>query len=464
MIDSSERHDPLHGPIISVFARYAIPEIAGMIALSSAGLIDAIFLGNFVGAEALAAVNLSIPVWSLIFGVGLMVAVGGSVECGKQLGEGKVAVASSLFTRTVIVSIALSLLLGLLPGLVFTDTLVAVLGATEERLAEPLQIYLTIMLCFVPVIILETVFYYFVRLDGQPVLAAAAVALGSVVNIFLDWLLIVRFEAGIMGAAAASVVGAGVATLVLFPHFFSQRSRLRFAGPLGNWLGLSRAYLNGASEFANEASLGVTAFIFNWVMVSRMGVEGVAALAIVDYLLMAGLVISYGISDSLQPIISQNFGARNPERIIAFLRTASIAIVVVGIAVSLLTLLMPKLLTGAFLRSDDRETNRIAVEFLLFLWPAFLFNGPNILVSTYLTAMQKPVESAFIAFSRSFALPAALLLLLPIWLGDVGIFLTLPLAEALTFAASLAFYFQNTPSRIIENEITASSQVPMGNP
>ena len=112
-------------------------------------------------------------------------------------------------------------------------------------------------------------------------------------------------------------------------------------------------------------------------------------------------------------------------------------------------LLIPELLAGIFVGPGEEETTRIATMFLGFLWPVFLFNGPNILASAYLTSMQKPMQSAFIAFSRSFALPAAFLLLLPLWLGDKGIYLSLPLAEALTFVVSVLFVIQNWPSKLV---------------
>jgi len=184
-------------------------------------------------------------------------------------------------------------------------------------------------------------------------------------------------------------------------------------------------------------------------MVTRMGVEGVAALTIIGYLLFAGLMLSYAISDSLQPVISQNFGAGLEGRIMAFLRIASSVIVLLSLTMISLIQFIPEALTGVFLDEGDEGAAAIAVRFLGYLWPAFLFNGLNILISGYLTSMQKPVQSAFIAFSRSFALPAGLLLLLPIWLGDTGIYLTLPLAEAFTFVLSLIFFVQNMPGRLI---------------
>ena len=133
----------------------------------------------------------------------------------------------------------------------------------------------------------------------------------------------------------------------------------------------------------------------------------------------------------------------------AFLRIAASTIAVLSIAMITIILFIPEALADVFLEEGDEATAAIAVRFLTYLWPAFLFNGLNILISGYLTSMQKPVQSAFIAFSRSFALPAGLLLLLPIWLGDTGIYLALPLAEAFTFVLSLTFFVQNMPARLI---------------
>jgi putative MATE family efflux protein len=457
MSDEEGRNDPLIGSVPVVFFRYAIPEIVGMLAISSAGLVDAIFLGQYEGAEALAAVNLAVPVWSLIFGLALMIAVGGSVVCGKYMGEQNDSAANEIFSKTVVVSLAMGLAFAVLLGFFLIEPLALVLGATDESLIGPLRIYLSVILWFTPFTMLEMVFFYFVRLDGQPVFASAALIIGAVANIILDWLLIVHLEMGILGAALATASGAVFVTLVLLPHFFSKRATLKFSGPFTGMRGLARAYLNGASEFANEASVGVTTFIFNWVMVTRMGVEGVAALTIVNYLLMAGLMIIYGLSDSLQPLVSRNFGARKSHRIVGFLRVSAMASAVVCLLMIGVMLLIPEQLAGIFVGASEGETTGIATVFLAYLWPIFLFNGPNILASAYLTSIQKPMQSAFIAFSRSFALPAAFLLLLPMWLGDAGIYLSLPLAEAFTFFVSVLFVIQYSPSKAVE-ELARESQ------
>lgn len=444
-------YDPLTGKVFGVFLYYAVPETIAILALSSASFVDAIFLGQYVGSGALAAVNLSVPVFALVYGLGMMVSIGGSVACGKLIGENKVRQAHQVFTSTALVALAIGVLF-LAVGFFFMDAIVLALGASGAELISFLSAYLDILVWFMPVFMIELFLFYFVRLDGQPVLASAALVAGALANIVLDWWLIGVLGMGVSGAAYATAMSASVASLILVFYFLLRRSDLKFVRPKTDFFFLLRAYANGFSEFANETSVGVTTFIFNWVMITRMGVEGVAALTIVNALLMVGLIASYGVCDSLQPLISQNFGARKGRRILSFLRIAAYALVGIGSIMILIMVLIPDVLVGVFLPPGETETARIAGEFLNVLWLVFVFAGFNILISVYLTSMQKPVESAFIAFSRSFALPAAFLLLLPIWLGDFGIYLALPMAEGLTFLAAIALFLRNQPFRLIRRE------------
>ena len=451
MAKFTAKYDPINGSILAVFLYYSVPETIAILALSSASFIDAIFLGQYVGSDALAAVNLSVPVFALVYGFGMMVSIGGSVVSGKYLGEKNRQSANEVFTSTAIVSLAIGLFF-LVLSVVFLEDLVQALGASGQDLSTLLSTYLGVLIWFMPVFMAELFLFYFVRLDGQPAFASGALVVGALVNIVLDWWFIASLGLGILGAAYATALGATVVCLLLFPYFMLRRSGLQFVRPMTDFRRLLKAYGNGMSEFANETSVGVTAFIFNWVMISRVGVEGVAALTIVNALLMAGLIASYGICDSLQPIISQNFGARNGRRIYAFLRIAAFSLAAIGGVMILVMLLVPELLVGVFLPPEEENTARIAIDFLSVLWIVFVFAGFNILISVYLTSMQKPVESAFVAFSRSFALPAAFLLLLPIWLGDFGVYLALPMAEGFTFLGAMVLFFRNKPYGVIRRE------------
>ena len=284
-------------------------------------------------------------------------------------------------------------------------------------------------------------------------LASGAFIAGSAVNIILDFVFIVIFDWGIAGAAYATAISRVLVCLILLPYFFSKDTRLKFSKPMTDLMTLLRAYANGLSEFANELSVGVTTLIFNWVMISRLGMEGVAALTIINNIWLMGLFTSIAMCDALQPIISQNFGARNHHRINEFLKIATIAVLGVGAIMIAAMVLFPSTLISIFLESTELRTREIATDFMLYLWPAFLFIGLNILLTVYFTSMHKPIESTFIAFSRSFILPAAALLLLPMWIGDMGMFLALPLAEGITFVVAVLFFMKGRPVDLVEKDI-----------
>ena len=439
----SQRYDPITGPVVPVFLHYAIPSALGMLAATTAGVIDGVFIGNFVGSEALAAVNIALPMWAVFSAIVFMLAVGGSVVCGKFLGEDDTRGASDIFTRTMLVTTGLGVLISGL-SLLFLDELVTLLGANDE-IRGMVTAYMRIILWFAPILIVGLTLYYFVRVDGRPVLAAVGLVGFSVVNIGLNFVFIVLLGWGIEGAAWASALADVFIFLILASHLFSSRCSLRLVRVAGNWGVILRAAWNGFSEFTNELSIGLIVWLFNWVMITRLGVAGVAAYTIIGYLVMLGMEVCYGISESLQPTISKNLGARQPERIRQFLLAGLLSAFSVGLTASALFLFAPAWMVSLFLAEGEAETMAIALEFIAWFWPAFLFNGMNLTLASYFTALHRPVPSAAIAVSRSLVLPGLGLLFLPMMLGDRGIYVAVPLAEALTFLFGLVLVARLRP-------------------
>lgn len=441
------RFDPITGKVIPVFFHYAVPSVIGMLAVTSAGIIDGVFIGNFVGSTALAAVNIAQPAWAVFAAIVFMLAVGGSVMCGKFLGERNAEAASDIFSKTMYVSCALAVLISG-SGLLFLDELVTLLGANEE-LHPMVTVYMRIILWFAPLLIAALTLDFFVRVDGRPVLASAALVTFSVINIALNWLFIVQLGWGIAGAAWASAIAEASIFGILISHLFSRKCTLRLGRVREGWSDIFKAAFNGFSEFANELSIGLIVLLFNWVMITRQGVAGVAAYTIIGYLVMIGMEISYGISESLQPTISKNLGARQPKRIVQFMTTGAASAFGVGLLVSLLFVLAPEFLISIFLADGEGETMAIALEFVAYFWPAFLFLGVNITLASSFTAMHKPLQSVVIALSRSLVLPGLGLLLLPMFFGDKGVYLVIPVAEGITFLLTLILVASYRPSRIV---------------
>ncbi len=439
--------NPLKGHPLRVFLGYALPSMVGMLAVSSAIIIDGLFVGNYVGAPALAAVNLSMPVLNLGFGFAFMLGIGGSVMAGKFLGENNPAAASAIFTRALLALLGVGAL-ALVAGVAFLDGLIFLLGADHgvERLVAE---YLEILLWAMPVFTVGIGIEYFVQVDGRPLLAGAAFVTEAAVNVALDWLFIAEFGWGLAGAAWATTLSYCVAILVLAPHFFTRRARLSWNLAAGRWRDMGRAAFNGMSDFANEASASATALIFNWVMMNRFGVAGVAAFAVVNYILYAGLMFAFAIGDSLQTVVSHCFGARDVERIRRFMRIAIGAVICLGLGAAATLLVAPGHLIDLFLDSDSAATGRIASDFIAWFWPTFLFNGVTICLTAYATAMQKPLPSALVAVSRSLLLPGAFLLLLPAALGDAGVFAAIPAAEFVGMLLAVHVYRRYSPQRLV---------------
>jgi len=441
------KHDPITGKVIPVFFHYAVPSVVGMLAATSAGVIDGIFVGNVIGANALAALNISMPAFALFAAVVFMLAVGGSVMCGKFIGEGDLRSASAVFSKIIYATLAVAVLISL-GFLVFLDQVVSLLGANND-LHGLVKDYMRIIVAAAPLLILGLTLDYFVRIDGRQMLASGALVLFAVINISLDYLFIVRLGWGIKGAAWATAIAEASIVFILISHWFSSRCTLKRIPFLechrDGWNVVFKAAYNGFSEFANEMSIGLITLLFNWVMITRLGVEGVAAFTIISYLLYIGLEVCYGISESLQPTVSKNLGAKQPQRIVQFMLTAVLSCFVIGLLVSGLFLFLPEIMISLFLREGEYHTVEIALTFIAMFWPAFLFNGMNITFASYFTALHKPLQSAAIAVSRSLVLPALGLLFLPLWFGDNGIYLAIPVAEALSFILAIVLIYRTRP-------------------
>ena len=433
--------------VSSIFFQYSIPSVLGMLAISSANIVDGFFIGNYVGDFGLAAINISLPIFSFLFGFALILAIGSSVLSGKLIGEGDIKNASNIFTKTII---SITLFSFIICSFLFLniENILYLFGA-DENLTKIAIEYLSVILIFIPFLMIGVVLDYFVRVDNRPNLAFIALLSSGVINVILDWFMIVYLQKGIFGAALATGISQLALIFILLPHFFSKKATLKFVKPIGSYIQILKASYNGASEFVNEISVGITTLIFNYVMIKNFSVEGIAAFSVINYLLLIGIMISFGISDSLQPIISKNFGAKENKRIEEFLKLAFVTTGLVGIVMILLIIFTPNTLANLFLEDNNYKTKEIVLSFATFIWIAFLFNGVNLVISAYLTAIHKPLASMIIAISRSFILPLFFIFTLPFFFDLDGIFMAIPMAEFVTFIIAVILYRRFSPNKII---------------
>ena len=433
----------LSSAVLPTFYRLWLPSLVGLLALSTANIVDGLFIGNYVGATALASVNLIIPFFGILFGFTFMLTMGGAVRAGKYIGEGNHRAASAIFSKTLIAVIVLAALVTAM-GLLFETALFRALGGTEA-VFPLMQIYFRITLGFVWVQLLVVVMYFFVRIDGYPTLAAVALIIGSAINIGLDYLFIAYFQWGIAGAAWATGISQATPFLVLCSYFFFRHRHLHFHWRQSKWRELFSSAFNGLSEFVNEVSGSIIALLLNWLFMTRFGVEGVAAITVLNYLLVIGMMMVFSIGDAGGVFISQNFGARQLVRIRHFLLISAFnALVIAAISIFLL-LAYTEALVSAFLGKDEEVVIALTVELLRLVWPVFAVNGLTIIVTSYLTALHLPIPSSIIAISRGLVLPVLFLFGVFFLLPEQPFLIGIPLAELITFVMAMGLFFYYAP-------------------
>ncbi len=437
----------LHGATTTEFARFVFPSVFGMLAISSASVIDAIFIGNYVGATALASILIVMPLLAITFGVLIMISLGAAVVAGKYLGENNPGEASNICSKAGIVAVFVLTLLGIIT-LLFPEAIVTALGAREETLAPSAQ-YAWVLAWFNPAFALAVLTTQFARVDGRPNISFLAMVGITTTNIALDIALIAWLGWGMTGAALATGLSFAVGALIPLVHFLGPKAKLKLIRPYGSWQVLIRSTLNGFSEFLNETSSGLVLLLLNWIIITEIGSDGVAAFAVVDYLLYFGLLIFYGVAEGIVPLISVNLGGRRPDRIGRFLMLAIGFSTLIGAALILIFLRWPDQLIGIFLEDPETELSTLSRNIIAIIWPVFVFAGANIAISAYFTGMHRALQSSLIALMRSLILPVGLIYLFWQWFGVMGPFYALPLAEALTFAICCVLLTPRLPNKLI---------------
>ena len=437
----------LTGRVINTFFCYVLPSIIGLIAITSANLIDGIFVGNIIGSNALAAITLLLPYFTLLISIALMVAIGGAVSAGKFIGEQDIASASKIFSQSLIAIVVITSTLAIL-SLIFENLLFHLLNVPAD-MVELVQDYFSIIRWVFILQLLTMVLYYFVRADDHLKLATMALVTGAIINVLFDAWFIISLEMGLVGAAYATAIAQLFQFFILFRYFLSTKRTLFFSLKAHNWRLFLRSAYNGISELINELSVGLLFLMLNILLISRLGIDGVAAFTVVNYFIFLSVMLSYGIADALHLLVSQNFGAKNILRIQQFLIIAIGTTCTLGGVIIFIILMWQQAAISWFLNNDAENVVTITSQLILLIWPLFIVNGLNIILSCYLTAIHQPKASAIIALSRGLIFPISLLLICYFLFAESQtkflFLIALPIAEWLAFFIALVFCYRHWP-------------------
>lgn len=422
--------DLLQGNLKKAFFHYLVTSVAGMMIFAFYVLVDTLFIGRILGSEGLAALNIALPIFGLLTGIGLLLGVGGAAAMSVSLGENNHGEVTALFSTAVILGI-LSVSIITFLGVAFQNELIGLLGGSGVN-TTMVRHYILPVVIFSFSFIFTQLLTPFVRHDGAPVLAMWSAVIGGLTNIVLDALFIVVLNWGMLGASLATVVASLVSLSLLLRHFPHSHLLKLKRGQL-SWQRLQRIMLNGGPSLVVEVSSSLVMFSFNRVLLSSLGELGVAAYGVIANYSFIALAIFAGVGQAVQPISSINYGAGQLQRAkearnLALGISFSLGILFYGLGVA-----FPQALTALFVEPTP-ELLEITVYGIRLYFSAFLFSGLNVTMGAYFQSLEFRRRSLSISLLRGFILVILGLLVWPRWFGLAGVWITVPIAESGTLA------------------------------
>lgn len=427
--------------LFNEFFQYVALNVFGMIGLSCYILADTFFVSNGLGANGLTALNLAIPVYSFIHGTGLMLGMGGATKYSIMQGQNNHQKANQVFSGTVLLAI-LSALVFVFMGLFLSEQLTGLLGADNEVFAMT-KTYIRFILIFAPAFIINDVLICFVRNDGSPRLSMAAMLIGSISNIFFDYLFIFPLQMGIFGAVLATGFAPVIGMTILSRHWTSGNHHFHLQ-KTGLSSALTKTILAlGLPSLISEAASGIVIIVFNLLILRLQGNIGVAAYGVIANLSLVVSSVDTGIGQGIQPIISRFYGIGDKENIRKTLIYGIVTVLLISCGIYLLFFAAADLIAGIFNREQNILLQQIAVNGIKLYFTAVPFAGLNIIFSLYFTSTEQPVPAQIISLSRGFLLLIPAAFLLSFFIKMTGVWLSYPITEGIVTLIGIGFIKQS---------------------
>lgn len=436
-------------PIGRLLIAQAVPASIGILVMSLNILVDTIFVGNWIGSIAIAAINVVLPVSFFIAALGMAIGIGGSSIISRALGANNKEKALKTFgnqiTLTLLVTVSMVLM-----GLYYADSLIPTFGG-KGAIFDPAKIYYIIVLYGVPFLALCMMGNTVIRAEGKPKFAMIAMIIPSVGNLFLDYLFIYVFDWGMSGAAWATTAGYLMCFLYILYFFLSKNSELK--------LGLHHFRLNqnilkeisslGVVTLSRQAVTSITYLLMNNILFSLGGEPMVAVYAIIGRMLMFAFFPVFGVTQGFLPIAGFNYGAKKFQRVKHSIKIAITYAAIVATIVFVLLMAFPYQITTLFLgnaekmSSMDLETNAfilerapVAMRWVFAATPIIAF---QLIGAAYFQAIGKAIPALLLTLSRQGFFFIPLILVLPYFFGETGVWISFPIADVLATIVTVLY-------------------------
>lgn len=425
--------DLLKEDILKLIIRYMIPSVTGMLGLSLCIFLDTMFIGQGIGNDGLAALNIGIPIYNLFNSIGLICGVGGATVLAISIGKKRYDELDEIFTVSISIAFIIGVLITVI-GSIFLNQISIILGASDTLLPLVMD-YLKVILGGSIAFIMASILNVFVRNDGDPKKSMWAIIGVNITNIVLDYIFIFPLNMGMKGAAIATTIGQIVGIAILLSHFFTGRNGIKF-----NMKSLSTKYVkrilsNGFPSFILEISAGIVIFMFNVKLAKISGDLAVSAYSIIANVALIFVAIFNGISQGIQPILGVNYGADKLKRVFKTYKLGIRIALISGIVFLSIGLFMPKVLISIF-SSNTEGLLEIATKGIRIYFLAFIPMGINIVNIGFLQSIEKSKLSTWLSLIRGFVLIIIVLNIFSIIFGVDGVWMTIPIVESITIILS----------------------------
>lgn len=429
-----------------LFRKLLIPTLLGTLSISAVTAIDGIFVGHGVGADGVAAVNIVVPIYLIMSGLGMMIGVGCSVVASIHLSRQNIKVARMNITQAITFTSLVAILFCALV-LAFPTHTARLLGASPTLMSQVLDYLHWIMPCLL-FEMWSAIGLFIIRLDGSPRYAMWCNIVPALLNAVLDWVFIFPLEMGVKGAAIATSISVAVGGIMALVYLLFGADSLRLVSLKISRKSLMLALRNigyqskiGSSSLLGELTLSVFIFVGNLVFMRYLGDAGVGAFGIACYYAPFFFMMGNAIAQSAQPIISFNYGISRWKEIREARRLLLLTSMIIGVVVASLFMFAPDMLVALFVDRAS-EAGRIAIEGFPYFATGIVFFILNVAIVGYYQSVEQIKRATLLVFLRGFILLIPSFIILPKIFATEGIWLAMPMSEVLTAVVVIAMFLK----------------------
>lgn len=414
--------------IKGLFIKYVSLNVTGMVGLSCYILADTFFIAQGIGASGLTALNLVLPVYSIINGFGLMLGMGGATRFA-------ISKSAKAFTVSMLLA-AFASIVFLGTGMFFAGPIASALGANTETL-QLASVYLKTIMLFSPIFILNNIVICFVRNDGSPRLSMLAMLIGSLSNIVLDYIFIFLLKMGMFGAAFATGAAPIISLLILSLHFIMKRHTFYLLKKLPDAKQCADIIRLGLSAFITELSSGIVIVVFNFIILGIAGNVGVAAYGVIANIALIVIAVFTGVAQGIQPIISRFYGENKIENVYKILKYGIITAVSLAVIIYVCAFIFTQPIVSFFNKDNNLQLAQIAISGIRIYFTCFAFAGVNILCAAYFAAVAKAKNAFTVSILRGFGVIVPAAFIFSALMGIDGVWISMTAAEGIVFAITI---------------------------